>query len=82
MLILNSPDDQLLAPYSSPNGRFLIFARGLLLVQTAPRRIFHLEMAFPLTVSGVERFRRVGCIAIANLFVTDGVINLAPRYLV
>ena len=29
MLILNSPDDRLLAPDSSPKGRFLIFARGL-----------------------------------------------------
>ena len=38
--------------------------------------IFHLEMAFPLTVSGVERFRRVGCIVIANLTLRDSVINL------
>jgi len=30
MLILNSPDDRLLAPDSSPKGRFLIFARGLM----------------------------------------------------
>jgi len=37
---------------------------------------FPLKMAVPLTVSGVERFRRVGCIVIANLIVTDGVINL------
>jgi len=29
-----------------------------------------------LTVSGVERFRRVGCIVIANLIATDGVTNL------
>jgi hypothetical protein len=33
-------------------------------------------MAVPLTVSGVERFRRVGCIVIANLILTDSVINL------
>ncbi len=36
-------------------------------------------MAVPLTVSRVKRFRRVGCIVIANLIVTDGVINL-DRY--
>ncbi len=30
MFILNFPDDRLLAPYSSPNGRFLIFAGDLL----------------------------------------------------
>jgi len=36
----------------------------------------HLKMAVPLTVAGVERFRRVGCIVIANLIVRDGVINL------
>ena len=41
--------------------------------------IFHLKMAVPLTVSGVERFRRVGCIAIANLIVTDSVINLQSK---
>jgi len=35
-----------------------------------------LKMSVPLTVSGVERFRRVGCIVIANQIVTDSVINL------
>jgi len=34
-------------------------------------------MAVPLTVSGVERFRRVGCIVIANLIVTDEEYNKA-----
>jgi hypothetical protein len=33
--------------------------------------IFPLKMAVPL-----ERFCRVGCIVIANLMITDGVINL------
>ncbi|MFM7276588.1 MAG: hypothetical protein ACKO1I_02735 [Microcystis aeruginosa] len=37
---------------------------------------FPLKMAVPLTVSGVERFCGVGCMVIANLMVTDGVINL------
>jgi hypothetical protein len=33
-------------------------------------------MAVPLTVSRVERFCGVGCIVIANLMITDDVINL------
>ncbi len=33
------------------------------------------NMAVPLTVSRVERFCGVGCMVIANLMVTDGVIN-------